>query len=97
MPTYEFLCESCNCRFELFLPITAGDPESCPECGRGHIRRLPSTGAGLIFRGSGFYATDYRPESYKKAEKRERDAATGGEPAVKSPAKTDGTKPAPEE
>ncbi|HUT99063.1 MAG TPA: zinc ribbon domain-containing protein [bacterium] len=97
MPTYEFLCESCANRFELFLPITAGDPESCPECGRGPIRRLPSPGAGLIFRGSGFYATDYRPESYKKAERRERDTETDGKPAEKSPAKTDGKKPDPEE
>ena len=97
MPTYEFRCENCDNRFELFLPITAGDPESCPECGQGPIQRLPSLGAGLIFRGSGFYATDHRPESYKKAEKRERDAATEGKPAEPCSTKTDEKKPAPEE
>jgi putative FmdB family regulatory protein len=96
MPTYEFRCENCGNRFELFLPITAGDPEGCPECGHGPIRRLPSPGAGLIFKGSGFYATDHRPESYKKAEKRERECAECNSSET-CPAKTDDKKPAPEE
>ena len=73
MPTYEFRCKACGHRFERFLSITAEDPESCPVCGRGPIRRLPSSGAGLIFKGSGFYATDYRSDSYKEAEKKERE------------------------
>jgi putative FmdB family regulatory protein len=88
MPTYEFRCEACGNRFELFLPITASNPESCPECGSGPIKRLPSTGIGVIFKGSGFYATDYRSESYKKAEKRERDCAEC-KSAESCPAKTD--------
>ncbi|HDR06865.1 MAG TPA: zinc ribbon domain-containing protein [Candidatus Coatesbacteria bacterium] len=74
MPTYEFRCLACGHRFESFLAITAEDPPGCPVCG-GAIRRLPSSGAGLIFRGSGFHATDYRPESYKKAEKKERECS----------------------
>lgn len=70
MPTYEFRCLACGHRFERFLAITAEDPSCCPVCG-GAIRRLPSPGAGLIFRGSGFHATDYRSKSYRDAEKRE--------------------------
>jgi putative FmdB family regulatory protein len=88
MPTYEFRCESCGSRFELFLPITAPDPESCPECGGGPIKRLPSMGIGVIFKGAGFYATDYRPESYKKAERRERECGEC-KSAESCPAKTD--------
>jgi putative FmdB family regulatory protein len=87
MPTYDFRCEACGHRFERFLPITAEDPKSCPVCGGGPIKRLPSSGAGVIFKGPGFHATDYRPESYKKAEKREREqsaSAKGGKAGAKT-------------
>ena len=70
MPTYEYECEKCGITFERFQSIKAEPIKKCPECG-GPVRRLISAGAAVIFKGSGFYATDYRSESYKKAAKKE--------------------------
>jgi len=75
MPTYEYECLAEGHRFEEFQNITAPPLTSCPECG-SEVRRLISGGAGFLFKGSGFYETDYRSESYKRAEKAERSAAT---------------------
>jgi putative FmdB family regulatory protein len=71
MPTYEYHCNNCGHRFEQLQGITAGALRKCPKCGRPALKRLIGTGAGLIFKGSGFYATDYRSESYKQAAKKE--------------------------
>ena len=76
MPTYEYVCEACDHAFEEFQSITAKPLRKCPECGKPKLRRLIGTGAGIIFKGSGFYETDYRSESYKKAEKAENDASS---------------------
>lgn len=65
MPTYEYECKSCHHRFEKLQPITAKPAASCPRC-RKPSKRLISRGAGVLFKGSGFYATDYRSASYKK-------------------------------
>ncbi len=70
MPTYEYECEKCGITFERFQSIKAEPIKKCPECGAS-VRRLISAGAAVIFKGSGFYATDYRSESYKKAAKKE--------------------------
>jgi len=59
MPTYEYECKACGYRFEVFQSITAKHLEKCPKCGKA-VKRLISSGAGVIFKGSGFYATDYR-------------------------------------
>ena len=59
MPTYEYECEKTGCRFEVFQSINDKHIDKCPECG-GRARRLISAGAAVIFKGSGFYATDYR-------------------------------------
>jgi putative FmdB family regulatory protein len=67
MPTYEYLCDACEHQFEEFHSITAEPIRKCPECGRKKVRRLIGPGAAIIFKGSGFYQTDYRSESYKKA------------------------------
>ena len=75
MPTYEYECLNEGHRFEEFQNITEAPLTTCPECG-GAVRRLISGGAGFLFRGSGFYQTDYRSESYRKAEKAERSAVT---------------------
>ena len=72
MPTYEYECSSCGNLFEKFQPITASPVKRCPKCGK-KVRRLLGGGAGVIFKGSGFYATDYRSESYKKAAKADND------------------------
>jgi putative FmdB family regulatory protein len=67
MPTYEYKCENCEHHFEQFQSITSKPLRACPECGENKLNRLIGTGAGIIFKGSGFYQTDYRSESYKKA------------------------------
>ncbi len=73
MPTYEYNCVSCGYEFEQFQSITAKPIRKCPKCGKTSIKRLIGVGAGVIFKGSGFYATDYRTESYKKAAESEKD------------------------
>lgn len=72
MPTYEYECSSCDHTFEAFQSISAKALRKCPECGR-KVRRLISAGSGIIFRGSGFYATDYRSEEYKSQARKERE------------------------
>ena len=74
MPTYEYECRKCGCRFERFQSITAEPLKRCPKC-RGKVKRLISAGAGIIFKGAGFYVTDYRSSSYREGEKREKEAA----------------------
>ncbi|MGB2985266.1 MAG: FmdB family zinc ribbon protein [Phycisphaerae bacterium] len=91
MPTYEYECTKCGKVFELFQPITepprrrlkSTDPHPC-DC-NAPVIRLIGTGGGIIFKGSGFYQTDYRSESYKKAAKAEKEAGSNGK------AKKDGT------
>lgn len=70
MPTYEYRCTSCAHEFEKFQRMSEDPAAECPQCGGRAERRL-SGGAGLLFKGSGFYITDYRSDSYKKAEKAE--------------------------
>ena len=65
MPTYDYVCENCGNNFEEFQSITAEPLTKCPKCS-GKVRRLIGTGNGFLFKGSGFYITDYRSDSYKK-------------------------------
>src|SRR4051794_14968972 len=67
MPTYDYKCNACGHRMELFQSMKDAPKRKCPECGKNALERLIGTGAALIFKGSGFYQTDYRSESYKKA------------------------------
>lgn len=67
MPTYDYVCDACEHAFESFQSMSAKPHRKCPECGKSKLRRLIGTGAGVIFKGSGFYETDYRSESYKKS------------------------------
>jgi len=70
MPTYEYRCKGCNYKFEKFQSINDQPVKVCPVC-RGEVERLIGTGGGIIFKGSGFYITDYRSESYKKRAREE--------------------------
>lgn len=83
MPTYEYECLKCGHRFEVFQRMTDPPRKRCPKCG-GKVRRLVGTGAGIVFKGSGFYATDYRSESYKSQKKKE----SGEQPKAKDEPKT---------
>jgi len=87
MPTYEYQCEKCGHRFEKFQSMTASVLRKCPKCGKSSLKRLIGTGAGVIFKGSGFYQTDYRSDSYKQALKKESD--TGSKKEGKKDSKTE--------
>ena len=71
MPTYDYECQKCGHIFEAFHSMNAEPLKQCPEC-KGKVRKLLGTGAGIIFKGSGFYQTDYRSEGYKWAEKADK-------------------------
>lgn len=94
MPTYEYVCEKCGHEFEAFQSISAAPLKNCTadvcaqkKWGRGRVKKKISSGAGLLFKGSGFYITDYRSENYKQAAK---SASSESKPAAKTE-----TKPAP--
>ena len=88
MPTYDYRCEACEHEFEEFQSISAGALRKCPECKRLKLKRLIGGGAGFLFKGSGFYETDYRSDAYKKAEAGEKGSSDGskGSPDKKTPA-----------
>jgi putative FmdB family regulatory protein len=71
MPTYDYRCKACGHTLELFQSITEGAKRKCPACGRNRLERQIGAGAGILFKGSGFYQTDYRSASYEKAAKAE--------------------------
>ncbi len=87
MPTYEYECLKCGNEFELFESITAEPTKRCPEC-RGKVKRLLGTGAGILFKGSGFYQTDYRSEGYKKSAEADKKPSKPADSAKSSDAKT---------
>ena len=71
MPTYEYRCEACGHEFEKFQPMKAAPVRTCPSCHKRKVKRLLGRGGALIFKGSGFYATDYRSSSYKESAKKD--------------------------
>ncbi|MCZ6689567.1 MAG: zinc ribbon domain-containing protein [Planctomycetota bacterium] len=83
MPTYEYECTSCGNAFEAFQSITAKPLRKCPKCGK-KVQRLISAGSGFLFKGSGFYSTDYRSKEYQQQAKKEKESA--------APVKTDSKK-----
>ena len=85
MPTYEYECQHCHHRFEKFQSITAPRLRQCPKC-RHKVERVLGTGAGIIFKGSGFYETDYRSANYRKGAKADSDAGV-----AKTDSKTSGS------
>lgn len=87
MPTYEYKCESCRHELEVFQSMNDKPKRKCPECGKNTLRRLIGTGAAVLFKGSGFYETDYRSPDYKKA------AEKDSKPASESKTQTKPDKP----
>jgi putative FmdB family regulatory protein len=99
MPTYDYVCEACEHTFEEFQSFSEKVLKKCPQCGKLKLRRLIGTGAAVVFKGSGFYQTDYRSDSYKSAEKADKEAskpassastdtgATASTPKAESPKK----------
>jgi putative FmdB family regulatory protein len=77
MPTYDYECDACGHEFELFQGINDPHQRKCPSCGKLKLRRLFGTGAAVVFKGSGFYETDYRSESYKKAAAKDKPSSDG--------------------
>ncbi len=76
MPTYDYKCNECDYEFELFQSISSKPIRKCPECGKLKVKRLIGTGSTIIFKGSGFYQTDYRSEEYKSRQKAESSSST---------------------
>lgn len=94
MPTYDYKCNACDHRFELFQSMSEGVKKKCPECGKLKLERLIGTGSALIFKGSGFYETDYRSNDYAKAKEADSKAATDSTKSDDSKAKkSDEAKP----
>lgn len=87
MPTYEYECVRCGHHFELFQSMSDPPRKRCPKC-RGKVRRLIGAGAGLLFKGNGFYTTDYRSEGYKSAAQKDQSAASSATSKTDSKAST---------
>jgi putative FmdB family regulatory protein len=93
MPTYDYLCKNCGYEFEQFQTLKARPLRKCPVCKKTSLKRLIGAGAGLIFKGSGFYETDYRSENYKKQAKQSEETAAKTKPQTKGSKPSEKTKP----
>lgn len=76
MPTYEYHCDACEHHFDEFQSMSDAPLKKCPKCKKSKLRRIFGTGAAILFKGSGFYETDYRSESYKSAAKADQEASS---------------------
>jgi putative FmdB family regulatory protein len=76
MPTYDYRCNACGHEFELFQSMKDAPKKKCPECAKNALERLIGLGGGVLFKGGGFYETDYRSDSYKKAAAADKPAST---------------------
>lgn len=89
MPTYEYVCKSCGHELEIFQSMKDAPKRKCPKCGKNALDRKIGMGAAIVFKGSGFYQTDYRSDSYKKAAEAEKPAAkTDSKPESKTESKS---------
>lgn len=92
MPTYSYQCTDCGHEFDLFQKITADPEKVCPECKKETLKRLIGAGAGLLFKGSGFYITDYRSKDYKDKAKGDKSGGESKSSATKSDSKDSSNK-----
>jgi putative FmdB family regulatory protein len=90
MPTYDYECSKCGHRFERFQSFSEKNLRKCPECGKNGLERLIGTGGAILFKGSGFYATDYRSQDYKDRAKADREAESKGGTSSEKPDAKDG-------
>lgn len=88
MPTYDYRCAACEHEFELFQSMKDKPKRKCPSCGKNALKRLIGAGAGVLFKGSGFYETDYRSPSYKKGADAEKKTTENGKSEATSEKKT---------
>ena len=86
MPTYDYQCKACGHAFELFQQMSDSVKKKCPDCGKLQLKRLIGSGAGVMFKGSGFYETDYRSASYQK-DKKAAESSSSSEKSKKSDSK----------
>src|SRR3954465_13522877 len=91
MPTYDYKCKACGHTLEIFQSMTESPKRKCPHCGKNALERLIGPGAAILFKGSGFYQTDYRSDSYKKAAKAEKSSSdsSGGAKGESGGSKSD--------
>lgn len=94
MPTYDYRCRGCGHEFELFQSMSDKPKRTCPSCKKAKLERLIGTGAAVLFKGSGFYETDYRSESYKKAAEAESKPTTDTKDVASGKPVSSDTKPA---
>lgn len=95
MPTYDYECDACGHHLEVFQGINDPVLKKCPDCGKNKLKRLFGAGAAIVFKGSGFYQTDYRSEGYKKAAAADSKSQSGeksksGDSPKAAPKKADG-------
>jgi putative FmdB family regulatory protein len=93
MPTYEYDCGACGATLEFFQSMSEAPKKKCPECGKSKLTRRIGTGAGILFRGSGFYQTDYRSDSYKQRAEADQKGSGGSAAPDKGPGAGDAAKP----
>ena len=91
MPTYDYICDACEHAWELFQKITDDPVKKCPECGKKKAVRQFGTGAAIMFKGSGFYETDYRSDSYKKSAEADKPKASDSKDSESKESKSDGS------
>lgn len=84
MPTYDYVCDACGHALEIFQSMSEAPKKKCPKCGKSKLARRIGAGAGFLFKGSGFYLTDYRSKSYTEGQKAESGASSDARPAAES-------------
>ena len=95
MPTYDYICDACGHEFEAFESIKADPQTECPECHEAKLRRKIGAGAAILFKGSGFYQTDYRSESYKQRAAADKPADSSSSKPAESGSSSSTSTPAP--
>ena len=88
MPTYDYVCKACGHELEIFQSMSESPKRKCPACGKLKLERQIGMGAGILFKGSGFYETDYRSDSYQKAQKAEKSASEAPAKQAEAPKKS---------